>query len=144
MLIINYAENLMAIQRRAASFKQSTGFTLVELLLAVFILSTSIVGILLLFSQSMLSTEYAWDKTVATSHAENILEEMQLKESLSEITNGDWNNWVRAQGLDTLPGESIDVLFANPAADPLDIQVTVNWVRKKRNAQVILRTKMTK
>jgi len=124
--------------------KQNKGFTLIELLFAVFILSTSIVGVLLLFSQSLLSTEYAWDKTVAVSHAENILEEMQLKDTLSEIAHGDWTNWARAHGFDTLPQESIRVSFTDPAADPLDIEVAVNWVRKNRNAQVVLRTKMTK
>ena len=125
-------------------FKTRKGFTLVELLLAVFILSVSIVGILLLFSQSIISTEYAWDKTLAVSQAEGILEEMQLKNTLSEVTNTDWVSWARNQGLSTLPGESFNIVFTDPAADPLDIQVTVHWVRKQRNSQVTLKTKMTK
>ena len=124
--------------------KENKGFTLVELLVAVFILSVSIVGTLLLFSQSILSTEYAWDKTIAVSHAEGVLEAMQLKNTLSEVTNTDWVSWARNQGLSTLPGESFNIAFTDPAADPLDIQVTVHWVRKQRNSQVTLKTKMTK
>ena len=124
--------------------KQNKGFTLVELLLAVFILSVGIVGILLLFSQSILSTEYAWDKTVAVSHAEGVLEAMQLKDSLSEITLTDWKNWAENQGFNTLPGESLTVNFINPSVDPLEIQVTVNWIRKQRKGQVTLKTQMTK
>jgi len=124
--------------------KRNKGFTLVELLLAVFILSSSIVGILLLFSQSMISTEYAWDKTMAVSHAEGILEEMQLKKTLADITNTDWLGWAAHQGLSTLPGESLTISFIDPVADPLDIQVTVNWIHKQRGLQVTLKTQMTK
>jgi prepilin-type N-terminal cleavage/methylation domain-containing protein len=124
--------------------KGHKGFTLVELLLAVFILSVSIAGVLLLFTQSILSTEYAWDKTVATSHAEGVLEQMQLRETLSEIAVADWVGWAEQQGFNTLPNETIQIVFANAKADPLDIQVTVNWVRKQRNSQVTLRTQMTK
>lgn len=124
--------------------KENKGFTLVELLLAVFILSTSIVGILLLFSQSILSTEYAWDKTIAISHVEATLEEMQLKDTLTEITTTNWADWAIHQGFDTLPEESLDVSFFDTAADPLDIKVTVSWVRKQRKGEVTFRTQMTK
>ena len=124
--------------------KCNKGFTLVELLLAVFILSVSIVGVLLLFSQSMLSTEYAWDKTIAVSHAEGVLEAMQLKNNLTDITTADWPQWAENQGFNTLPEESLEVLFTNAAADPLAIQVTVYWVRKERKSQVVLTTQMTK
>jgi len=124
--------------------KRNKGFTLVELLLAVFILSVGIVGVLLLFTQSILSTEYAWDKTVAVSHAENILEEMQLKNTLNEITNVDWASWAVNQGFNTLPSESFNITFTDPATDPLEIQVAVNWIRKQRNSQIALKTQMTK
>ena len=127
-----------------ALLRKNKGFTLVELLLAVFILSTSIVGILLLFSQSIISTEYAWDKTIAVSHAEGILEEMQLKNTLTEVSNTDWVAWAAGQGFNTLPAESFAIAFLDPAADPLEIQVTVNWVRKQRKGQVTFKTQMTK
>src|SRR5690242_9923053 len=119
---------------------QKKGFTLVELLIAVFILSVSIAGVLLLFTQSILSTEYAWDKTTATNHAEGILEEMQLRETLSEVVNTDWIGWAEKQGFNILPQESVEIHFEDPAADPLDIQVTVKWIRKLRKSQVSLRT----
>lgn len=124
--------------------KGNKGFSLVELLLAVFILSVSIAGVLLLFSQSILSTEYAWDKTMATSHAEGILEEMQLRDTLTEVATADWAGWAVKQGFNTLPDEVITIFFADAVADPLDIQVTVNWIRKQRDSQVTLRTRMTK
>jgi prepilin-type N-terminal cleavage/methylation domain-containing protein len=124
--------------------KRNKGFTLVELLLAVFILSVGIVGIMLLFSQSIISTEYAWGKTIAVSHAEQVLETMQLMDTLNEVTAMDWRLWADSQRLYSLPSESLAVSFANPSDDPLIIQVTINWVHKQRKMQVTLNTQMTK
>ncbi|MDZ4243204.1 MAG: hypothetical protein U1D99_10295, partial [Candidatus Omnitrophota bacterium] len=96
------------------------------------------------FSNSMLSSGYAWDMTVGTSHAEYLLEEMQTKETLADITRTDWPNWAQQQGLATLPQESFQVVYLNAVQDPLEIEVQVNWVRKGRNSNVVLKTKMTK
>ena len=123
---------------------KNKGFTLVELLLAVFILSVGIVGIMAMFSQSILSTEYAWGKTIAVSHAEGVLEAMQLKDTLTEVTTTNWPQWAESQGFNTLPSESLEVVFADPNEDPLEIKVTVNWVHKQRKMQVTLTTRMTK
>ena len=124
--------------------KNNRGFTLVELLIAVMILAGTISGILLLFSASMASSELAWDTTVATTHAEHILEEMQSRDSLSAILSADWNNWVIGQGLNTLPQETIDIVFADNSGNPLDVRVRVHWVRKLRVNEVMLKTKITK
>lgn len=81
---------------------------------------------------------------MATSHAEGILEEMQLRDTLTEVTTADWVGWAKKQGFNTLPDEVINISFTDAVADPLDIQVTVNWIRKQRDSQVTLRTRMTK
>ena len=120
------------------------GFTLIELLLAVFILSVGISAVLMLYASSMLSAATAWDMTVATSNAEHVLEEMQVRDSLSDIVNTDWSQWARDHGLTTLPKESLSVAFANPKDDPLDIQVSVGWEKKSRTNQITLKTKLTK
>jgi Tfp pilus assembly protein PilV len=126
------------------SKKHQTGFTLLELLIAAYILIIGISSTLLLNVNAMTSSQYAWDLTVATSHAEHVLEEMQVKESLSEITNTDWNAWAAQQQLNTLPGEKVEVLFDNPESDPLDIQVAVEWQRKLRKNNISLQTRLTK
>jgi Tfp pilus assembly protein PilV len=124
--------------------KHNPGFTLVELLIAVFVLAGAISGVLLLFSVSMMSSELAWDTTVATSHAEHILEEMQSHDSLPAILAVDWENWVVGQGLNTLPQEAIDIAFMDSSSNPLDVRVNVHWMRKSRANEVTLKTKIAK
>jgi len=124
--------------------KKKKGFTLVELLLAVFILTGAIGGALLLYVTSMVSLQLAWDSTVATSHAEHILEEAQLKDSFESIQTFDWTSWAQAQGMDVLPSESINVVLTNLAENPLDIEVTVAWIRKSRTHEMSLQTKIAR
>lgn len=123
---------------------QNRGFTFIELLLAVFILSVGISAVLILYTSSMLSAANAWDMTVATSNAEHMLEEMQTRGSLADIVNTDWALWAADHGLNTLPAEAFSVAFADPANDPLNIQITVSWQRQLRTNQIILKTRLTK
>lgn len=123
---------------------RNKGFTFIELLLAVFILSVGISAVLMLYTSSMLSAANAWDMTVATANAEHMLEEMQTRNSLADIVNTDWTMWAGAHGLNTLPKESFSIDFADPAGDPLNVQITVRWQRKLRTNQVILKTRLTK
>ncbi len=125
-------------------FKQNKGFTFVELLIAVMILSIAIAGALLLCTTSMMSSQLAWDTTTATSHAEYVLEEMQTQDSTDQIRNFNWVGWSEVQGLNTLPGENIEIAFLNLRPNLLDIKVTVHWMRKSRKHDIVLRTKMAK
>jgi Tfp pilus assembly protein PilV len=122
--------------------KENLSFTLVELLVAAYILLIGICGILALFANTMISSQSAWDMTVATSHAEHVLEEMQTKISLTEIQSIDWDEW--AKKLTTLSQEKIAITFEDPTSDPLDIKVTNTWQSKLRTNTVTLRTKLTK
>ncbi len=124
--------------------KNKKGFTLVELLIAVFILSVAIGGVLLLYVTSMMSSQLAWDTTVATSHAEYVLEEAQTHDSIDEILRFNWKGWANGQGLNTLPNESIDVSFSDLSNKLLDMRVTVHWSRKSRAHNVALKTKIAK
>jgi prepilin-type N-terminal cleavage/methylation domain-containing protein len=119
-------------------------FSLVEIMVTVLILTVGILGTLLYFTTGLKSTEAARDITVATTHGEYLLEEMCVRPTLLNITGTNWNTWRTQAGLNTLPSETITVAYANPAADPLRVDVTVNWTRKSRASQVILTTEMTK
>ena len=123
---------------------KAKGFTLVELLLAVFILSVGIGAMLMLFSHSLSMSEIAWQRTQATAHAEFILEEMQLRESLQDIVRTDWQKWAIEEKLLTLPKEAVVVEFTDPKNDPLDIEVIINWERNNRASHLALATKLTK
>ena len=124
--------------------RSSKGMTLPEVLLAAFILTTAIAGTLMFFSQAMVAAELSRDLTLATSHAEYILEEMQEADTLGEIVTKDWNQFVLDKGLSTLSGESIVVKLTNEFSNPVDVQVVVNWTRGGRSNKVTLDTKITK
>lgn len=126
------------------SFKRSSGFTFVEVLIAVFILSVAIGGVLLLYTTSMMSSQLAWDISVATSHAEYVLEEAQTLDSKEKVLGFNWKGWGEVQGFNTLPAENIDVAIKSLSDNLLDIQVTVDWIRKSRRHDVTLRTKLAK
>jgi prepilin-type N-terminal cleavage/methylation domain-containing protein len=121
-----------------------TGFTLLELLIAAYILTIGISSTLLLNVNAMTSSQYAWDLTVATSHAEHIFEEMQVKENLADITATDWTAWAAKQQILTLPGEKIDVQYEDPTGDPLNIKLSLAWQRNLRKSDITLITGLTK
>ncbi len=116
--------------------------TLVELMLVVFVLMVGIVSTLFFFSSTMLLTGVARDITVATTHAEYILEEMYARKGFSSILNTDWPQWARDEQLNTLPNETVEVDFINPGSDPLDVHVRVSWTRQNKPNKVDLYTKI--
>ena len=126
------------------NLRNNLGFTLIELLVAAYILLVGICGILSLFTNSMMSTQSAWDITVATTHAQYILEEMQNKNTLQDILDVDWNAWAQEQKLNTLPDETFEITYNDLTADPLEIQVIDKWKRSSGITHITLRTKLTK
>jgi len=118
--------------------------TLVEVLVAMFILTIGIFGSLMFFTTASESVKVAGDMTVATSHAEYVLEEMQVMSTLGNILSTDWTTWAGSEGLDTLDSESVTVVFANSLNDPLDVTVSVAWETQGRASNVSLRTELTK
>ena len=124
--------------------RNKVGLTLVELILAVFILSIGIVSTLVFISSAMVLSSGMWDKTQATAHAEFILEEMKTKKFLGSITLADWDGWALQQGIKTLPNESIWVTFPSGGKVPLDVLVTVYWAKNSRLQNASLRTKIAR
>ena len=129
---------------RIKRLRSRNGFSLAELLVAVFVLTVGISSALLFFTNTIAALQYARDSTIATSHAEYIFEEMQTRSSLSNITTTNWGTWFGNQSLGTLPSESVSVTFVNAAAKPLDTTATVSWTRNTRNNNVALTTRITK
>ena len=124
--------------------KNTSGLTLIEVLVSFFILSVGILSSLMFFTSATASTELARDMTTANTHAEYVLEEMHSRAALTDITAEEWPDWTSANGLNTLPQETITVTFTDPSADPLPINVTVTWKTKERAHTLALETEMTK
>ncbi len=134
----------MKKRRNCDFFNCEDGISLIEILIAVFILTVGILSCLMYFSAAMNSTEVARDLTVATTHGEYVLEDMRAMTTLAEITARNWSEWAETSGLNTLPSESVLVAFSDPSADPLPIAVTVSWTRANRTQNVQLETEMTR
>lgn len=62
----------------------NAGMTLVEVMIAVFILSIGMMGTLSYFVTTKVAVEIARDQTTATVHAEYVLEDMRAKTTLAE------------------------------------------------------------
>ncbi|WDN90303.1 general secretion pathway protein I [Desulfosarcina sp. BuS5] len=73
--------------------RAAAGFTLIEILVALVILSISLVTIMQLFSGGLKASRIAGDYTQAIFLAREKMEELLLdKEDSTEITEGDFNN----------------------------------------------------
>ena len=120
--------------------RPSRGFTFLELLIAVCILAVSIVGLLALYSQCMFLSQRAQSMTVATSHAEYVLEQIH-RTAFASIASTNWTTWAQGAGLNTLSGEAISVSVSG--TDPLDITVTVSWNERGRTLSQTFNTKVT-
>ena len=125
-------------------FNRNKGLTLIELMIAVFILAVGIMSTLLFFSQSLIITEVSGDITTASSHAEYVMEEMRSRKTLVDITSTNWEDWAKEHGLNTLPGESLKVSFNDTITNPLIVETKVNWERSSRTNNVTLVTRITK
>ena len=120
-----------------------------ELMIAIFILVIGIGSLIAVFVNCLWLNEQARNLTVATSHAEYVLEEIR-DIGFSEIAGKDedwWSAWVantvENAELNTLPQENISVSVSDPDLDPLTITVTVGWVERNRNRTESLTTEVT-
>ncbi len=130
---------------RIIRMKCKNGFTLLELLLSCFILVLASVSILLMFITSIFLLEDSRHATVALNDAQTVLEEIRrvANASLSNVVSTDWQDWAEGKGLNTLNEENIQVTYANPSSDPLEINVTVNWKEKTRARALKLKQLIT-
>ena len=108
------------------------GFTLAEVILAAAILAFALTGLLALFINCMLLNESSRNRSLATAHAQFVLEEIKntnfdLIET--DINAGSWN-WneaeIEGKNLPVLKSEDIETTVS-ASGDPLGVLVTVSW-----------------
>lgn len=113
-----------------------SGFNLIEVMFActifAFLLSASLHTYL---NVSQLVT-YSRDKTIATTHAKCILEEIRDDITAIQISDGDWLTWLNGlAGVDLLPSETISI---EDRTDPLEVPVTISWKEINRDCSITL------
>lgn len=126
------------------------GFSLSEVILAAAILAFALTSLLTLFIAFMLLNESSRNLSVATGHAQYVLEEIKNSEFDNvedDINAGNWG-WneeeIGGNGLTALRDESIDTVVNGQASDPLDVSVIVNWKdRMGQDRQIELETLFT-
>jgi prepilin-type N-terminal cleavage/methylation domain-containing protein len=101
------------------------GFTLWELLLAAAILAFVITSLLGFFVGCIFLNESSRNLTIATNHAQFVLEELK-NTNFANIQSTTWDNaLIVARGLPPLASENIAVNVSG--VEPLLVTVTVNW-----------------
>ena len=120
------------------------GLTMAELIVTIFVLAVALSSVLMFFANARVAEQYASDSTVAVSHTEYMMEEMRARTTLANITGTNWTNWSTVKGLSNLPSETLNVVYTNSAADPLEITLNVGWTRNARAYTYSLLTRMTK
>lgn len=123
---------------------QQHAISLAELLIATFILTLVFCGVLMIFIQTLRSTELSWQITAATSHGQMILERIQQDDSIDQSFNRQWDKWLEDQQLVRLPEEKISVLWPKTLSWPIDVQVQVNWQHHQHTQNIELTTRIAK
>ena len=111
------------------------GMTLVEVLVATFVIVVAVVALMAGFLSGLLLVESGKNMAVAAADARAVFEEMRRLSAsgLPSVAGRNWTTWSRNAGLTGLTNENVTVNFRNPAADPLEATVRVNWTQRDRN-----------
>jgi type II secretory pathway pseudopilin PulG len=120
-------------------------FSFPELLVAVAILSFTLTGILASLIHTMILNNASSNLTVATSHAEIVLEQIRntsFANISTNISDGNWNwsaSTIASNNLTPLNSEAISVQSSGTTL--LDITATVTWKDlQQRSRSTSLRT----
>ncbi|HNV86072.1 MAG TPA: type II secretion system protein [Candidatus Omnitrophota bacterium] len=138
--------------------KKKGGFTLLEIVIAAFVLTIAILGSLLCIFNIRDLSEISQEKLVAVTDASTVLEEMRGvadglpgANNLNDLSNTNWTAWananISAPRLNNatelrLDQENIAVVFLN-AGDPRQVRVSVNWNHRGRPCTYQVATAMT-
>ena len=126
---------------------QQTGFTLIEVMLALLIMAVAIgsyVGTNMLIQRN---AEVQFERSIAVQDANRVIERMQ-NAAISGIFPGNvvaaFPNGGFVLGFTNLTSEVVNVHYTSTTSDPLDATVTVNWQSHTgRGSTLALRSMLT-
>jgi len=129
------------IERHRAGFL--TGFTLMEVIVAIAILAISFVMVMQLFSGGLRTSRLSCDYTRAIVHAKDIMEELSLEPVQASGKFEDGFEWES----DVQPFDNIQETLNITDYNVLKIKVKVSWIdtrNKKRSSELISLKTMVK
>ena len=127
--------------------KDRNGFTLVELMIALFITALTIAGYIASNIVLQTTSEEAHQRTVAVQDANRVIERMrnaaQSGTFPGNVTSAFPQNGT-VTGFNNLDSEQVTVTYVNTTANPLDVTVSVTWRSYNRRAlSTVLRALIT-
>lgn len=123
------------------------GFTLIELMIALFVTTLAIMGYIGANSVIQKNSDSSYEQTVATQDAHRVIELMrntaQTGTFPGNVTTA-YPNGGTVGGFTNLTNEQITSAYISTTANPLDITVTVTWLSTTgRTMSIALRTLIT-
>lgn len=113
---------------------QKRAFTLVEVMISVFIMASVLGSVMLLFTQAQMSLESFESTTRAMAHASAVLAEVRNYNDLTAVTDEDWAQWAVTKGFNTLDNEVIAVTYPlGTTAVPLKVLIKITWNDQRSN-----------
>lgn len=129
------------------ALKNCYGFTMIELMIALFVTALAIVGYIGANIAIQRSSEERHERTVAIQDASRVIEQMRSAAQSGtfpgNVTSAFPNNG-NVSGFSNLTSEQVTVSYTDSTADPLDATVTVTWQSyTDRQSTASLRTYLT-
>lgn len=125
-------------KRRSSRFGPAQGFTLLEILVAIAVLSIAVTIVLQLFSANLRTIAVSGDYVTATTMAqvkmrEVLDEENPVEQALSEVTDNGYR-------IDTSITETLQERTENLQVKMLELVVSVHWVKGIKERSLTIRT----
>jgi prepilin-type N-terminal cleavage/methylation domain-containing protein len=111
--------------------EHQAGFTLMELMIALFVLSLVIAGYIGANVKAQQNTEYMHERTIAIQDANRIIEQMRYVSRTGTFPDNvvaEYPQNSTPGGFQNLPRETITISYASTTSNPLDVTVTVGWL----------------
>jgi type II secretory pathway pseudopilin PulG len=116
------------------------GLTLIEQLLALFVLVIVTMSMAAAFDQTLGANVYSKNRLLAANDAKKIME--QVRATADKYGTGNplqtptyWSNasntgWLQTASFSSLPGKTMSVQFPSGNTYPLQVRAVVNWTEK--------------
>ena len=133
--------------KRGAFLREQKGFTMIELMISLLVLTLAIVGYIGANIYVQRTTEEAFERSVATQDANRVIELMRNTAQTGTFPNNvvaAYPNNGLVTGFANLTNEQVRVTYVSITANPLDATVTVTWTSHTgRQENTALRTLIT-